>query len=153
MVNNVVLVGRLTKDPELSTTTTGLHYCRFILAVDRNISKKTASAEDQTADFPSVTAWRGSAEFLANYAKKGDRVSVVGRIQTRNYEKTDGSKVYVTEIVADRVSIEESKNRGTVVAPQDVAQQSVAQPEPIAQATPEYSPTGAIAMDDDSLPF
>ena len=104
MINNVVLVGRLTKDIELRKTQSGLSVASFTLACDRRLSQEQKNNGEQSADFISCVAWRGSADFLGRYAHKGDTVGVEGRIQTRNYDR-DGQKVYVTEIIANSVSI------------------------------------------------
>lgn len=97
-INNVVLVGRLTKDVELRKTQTNKSTCNFTLAVDRRFS------QNKEADFINCIAWNQSADFLSQYAGKGAIVSVEGRMQTRNYDGTNG-KVYVTEVVADSVQI------------------------------------------------
>lgn len=104
MINNVVLVGRLTKDVEIRKTQSGLSVASFTVACDRRLSQEQKNNNEQSADFISCVAWRGSADFLGNYAHKGDTVGVEGRIQTRSYDR-DGQKVYVTEIVANSVSI------------------------------------------------
>ena len=104
MINNVVLVGRLTRDIELRKTQSGLSVASFTIACDRRLSQEQRNNNEQSADFISCVAWRGSADFLGNYAHKGDTVGVEGRIQTRSYDR-DGQKVYVTEIVANSVSI------------------------------------------------
>ena len=104
MINNVVLVGRLTKDVEIRKTQSGLSVASFTVACDRRLSQEQRNNNEQSADFISCVAWRGSADFLGSYAHKGDTVCVEGRIQTRSYER-DGQKVYVTEIVANSVSI------------------------------------------------
>lgn len=104
MINNVVLVGRLTKDVEVKKTQSGLSVASFTVACDRRLSQEQRNNNEQSADFISCVAWRGSADFLGNYAHKGDTVGVEGRIQTRTYDR-DGQKVYVTEIVASSVSI------------------------------------------------
>lgn len=104
MINNVVLVGRLTKDVEVKKTQSGLSVASFTIACDRRLSQEQKNNGEQSADFISCVAWRGSADFLGQYSHKGDTVGVEGRIQTRNYDR-DGQKVYVTEIVANSVSI------------------------------------------------
>lgn len=104
MINNVVLVGRLTKDVEVKKTQSGLSVASFTIACDRRLSQEQKNNGEQSADFISCVAWRGSADFLGRYAHKGDTVGVEGRIQTRNYDR-DGQKVYITEIVANSVSI------------------------------------------------
>lgn len=102
-MNSVSLVGRLTKDPELRTTQSGLSYCQFTLAVDRRVSKE--SQTQQTADFIGCVAWRQSADYLSNYGQKGSVVALEGKIQTRNYDDRDGKKVYVTEVVANNLNL------------------------------------------------
>lgn len=104
MINNVVLVGRLTKDVEIRKTQSGLSVASFTVACDRRLSQEQKNNNEQSADFISCVAWRGSADFLGQYSHKGDTVGVEGRIQTRSYDR-DGQKVYVTEIIANNVSI------------------------------------------------
>ena len=96
-MNNVSLVGRLTKDPELKYTPNGQAVCSFSMAVDNPFAK------DGQADFINCLTWQKSAENLAQYCKKGRMISVVGRIQTRNFEGNDGRKVYVTEVLANDI--------------------------------------------------
>lgn len=103
MINRVVLAGRITKDPELRKTSSGLSTVSFTIACNRRFSK------DQT-DFISCVAWRQSADFLANYVRKGALIGVEGSIQTRNYENRQGQRIYVTEVLAEHVQILESKN-------------------------------------------
>ena len=104
MINNVVLVGRLTKDVEVKKTQSGLSVASFTIACDRRLSQEQKNNGEQSADFIICVAWRGSADFLGQYSHKGDTVGIEGRIQTRTYDR-DGQKVYVTEIVANSVSI------------------------------------------------
>lgn len=106
MINNVTLIGRLTKDVELKYTGSGLAVAQFTLAVARDFSSKNGEKE---TDFINCVMWRKSAETLANYAQKGSLIGVVGRIQTRNYENNQGQKVYVTEVVAERFNFLEKK--------------------------------------------
>ena len=106
MINNVVLVGRLTRDPELRFTGNGSAVATFNLAVNRNFTNQSGERE---ADFVNCVIWRKPAETLANYAKKGTLLGVVGRIQTRNYENQQGQKVYVTEVVCDNFQLLEPK--------------------------------------------
>lgn len=114
-MNCVALVGRLTKDPELRTTQSGLSYCQFTLAVDRRVSKD--SQTQQTADFIGCVAWRQSADYLSNYGQKGSVVALEGKIQTRNYDDRDGKKVYVTEVVANNLSLISSGTKKSSSAP------------------------------------
>ncbi len=103
--NKVILIGRLTADPELKTTTSGISVTSFTVAVDRRFAKET---DEVKADFINVVCWRKSAEFVARYFGKGKPILVEGQLQTRSYTANDGSKRYVTEVVADNVSFVES---------------------------------------------
>lgn len=107
MMNRVVLVGRLTKDPELRYTPNGVPVATFTLAVNRAFSNQQGERE---ADFINCVVWRRPAENVANFLKKGSLAGVDGRIQTRNYEGQDGKRVYVTEVVAESVQFLEPKN-------------------------------------------
>lgn len=106
MINNLTLVGRLTKDPDLKYTGNGTAVATFTLAVNRNFTNQSGERE---ADFINCVIWRKSAETLANYAKKGVLIGVTGRIQTRSYDNQQGQKVYVTEVIADNFQLLESK--------------------------------------------
>ncbi|WKG35932.1 single-stranded DNA-binding protein [Lactococcus lactis] len=110
MINNVVLVGRLTRDPELKYTPQNQAVGTFSLAVNRPF--KNANGERE-ADFINCVIWRQQAENLSNFAKKGALIGITGRIQTRNYENQQGQKVYVTEVVADNFQmLESNKSQG-----------------------------------------
>lgn len=98
MINNVVLIGRLTRDPELRYTPTNIATTQFNLACNRNFKNQNGEYD---ADFINCVIWRQQAENFANLVKKGNLVGITGRIQTRNYEGTDGKRVYVTEVVAE----------------------------------------------------
>ena len=102
LINNVVLVGRLTKDPDLRYTSSGTAVATFTLAVNRNFTSQNGNRE---ADFINCVIWRKSAETLANYARKGTLLGVTGRIQTRSYDNQQGQRVYVTEVVAENFQI------------------------------------------------
>lgn len=106
MINNVVLVGRMTKDAELRYTPSNVAVATFTLAVNRNRKNENGERE---ADFINCVIWRQQAENLANWAKKGTLIGVTGRIQTRNYENQQGQRVYVTEVIADNFQILESR--------------------------------------------
>ncbi|EHR0456617.1 single-stranded DNA-binding protein [Listeria monocytogenes] len=106
MMNRVVLVGRLTKDPELRYTPAGAAVATFTLAVNRTFTNQQGERE---ADFINCVVWRKPAENVANFLKKGSMAGVDGRVQTRNYEGNDGKRVYVTEIVAESVQFLEPK--------------------------------------------
>lgn len=108
MINRVVLVGRLTKDPDLRYTPQGTAVARFTLAVNRTFSNSNGEKE---ADFINCTVWRKQAENTANFLKKGSLAGVEGRIQTGSYEGQDGKRVYTTEVVADSVQFLEPKSQ------------------------------------------
>lgn len=110
MINNVVLVGSLTKEPDLRYTSNGTATASFTLAVNRSF--KNANG-DREADFINCVIWRKPAETLANYARKGTLLGVTGRIQTRNYENQQGQRVYVTEVVVENFQLLESKNNNS----------------------------------------
>jgi len=109
LLNRVILIGRLTRDPELRYTPTGVAVTQFTLAVDRPFSN---NQNEREADFIPVVTWRQLAETCANYLRKGRLAAVEGRIQVRNYDNNEGKKVYVTEVIADNVRFLESANRG-----------------------------------------
>lgn len=135
-MNNVTLIGRLVKDPEITYTTNKIAVCRFTIAVDRRFK----SDNQPTADFIPVVAWRKTAEFVAKYFSKGNRIALTGQIQTRSWDDTAGNKHYVTEVVADNVEFCESKKS-------DEPHKSA--PEPgYYDGDNEYA-----ALDDDDLPF
>ena len=105
-MNKVILMGRLTKDPEKRfTQTNNKQVSNFTLAVNRRFTEGT--------DFLNIVAWNKTAEFVSKYFKKGQQVAVIGNIQTRNYEKEDGTKVYITEVVAEEVYFADSKREET----------------------------------------
>ena len=106
MINNVVLIGRLTKDLDLKYSQSGTAVASFTLAVNRNFKNQDGNYE---ADFINCVIWRKSAELMANMARKGSQVGITGRIQTRSYEGKDGKRVYVTEVVADNFNMLDSK--------------------------------------------
>ena len=106
MINNAVLVGRMTRDVELRYTPSNQAVATFPLAVNRNFKNQNGERE---ADFINIVIWRQQAENLANWAKKGTLLGVTGRIQTRNYENQQGQRVYVTEVIADNFQILEKR--------------------------------------------
>jgi single-strand DNA-binding protein len=108
-INRVVLVGRLTKDPDLRHTPNGVPVATFTLAVNRPF---TGQSGEREADFINCVVWRKPAENVANYLKKGSLAGVDGRIQTRHYEGQDGKRIYVTEVQAESVQFLEPKNSG-----------------------------------------
>ena len=105
MLNNVVLMGRLTKDPELRQTPQGVSVAQFSLAVDRNYGR----TEEKQTDFINIIAWRNTADFVSKYFTKGQLVAVRGRLQTRTWQDQSGQKKYATDVVADEVFFAESK--------------------------------------------
>lgn len=111
MLNRVILIGRLTRDPELRYTPAGVAVAQFTLAVDRPFSRDQGGEREREADFIPVVTWRQLAETCANYLRKGRLAAVEGRIQVRNYENNEGRRVYVTEVIADNVRFLESPNR------------------------------------------
>ncbi|KAF1125760.1 single-stranded DNA-binding protein [Streptococcus agalactiae] len=116
MMNNVVLVGRLTRDVELKYTQSNVAVATFTLAVNRPFKNEAGERE---ADFINCVIWRQSAENLANWCKKGALIGITGRIQTRNYENQQGQRVYVTEVVAESFQLLESRKDNSQGAPQN----------------------------------
>jgi single-strand DNA-binding protein len=110
MLNRVILIGRLTRDPELRYTPAGVAVTQFTLAVDRPFTNQ--QTREREADFINIVTWRQLAETCANYLRKGRLAAVEGRIQVRNYDNNEGRKVYVTEVIADNVRFLESANSG-----------------------------------------
>ncbi|WP_240420321.1 single-stranded DNA-binding protein [Paenibacillus periandrae] len=109
MLNRVILIGRLTKEPELRYTPQGIAVTTFTLAVDRPY---TNQQKEKEADFIPIVTWRQLAETCANYLRKGRLAAVEGRMQVRHYDNNEGRRVYVTEVVADNVRFLESSNSG-----------------------------------------
>jgi single-strand DNA-binding protein len=107
MINRTLLVGRITRDPEVKKTQSGVSVVSFTLAVNRTYKKEG----EQEADFINCVAWRNQADFLGNYITKGALLGVDGRIQTRNYEDQTGKTVYITEVVCETVQALESKQQ------------------------------------------
>ncbi len=133
-MNKVILIGNLTKDPELATTNSGISVCRFTLAVTRNFANAEGERE---ADFLDIIVWRGQAENCHKYLRKGSKCAVIGSIQKRSYDAQDGTKRYVTEIIAETVEFLNSKNNGD-------GQEKVEDKKEVAELEP---------IDDDTLPF
>lgn len=148
MINRTVLTGRLTRDPELKTTQSGLSVATFTLAVNRQFSDKNGNRE---ADFINCVIWRKGAENLCNFTSKGSLIGVDGRIQTRSYDDKNGQKVYVTEVVVDSFSLLESKkdresNAGGYNAGNNNANSNNTQ-------DPFNSQGDTVDITDDDLPF
>ena len=143
MINNVTLIGRLTKDVELKYTPANQAVAQFTLAVNRTF--KNANGERES-DFINCVIWRKSAENFANFAKKGALIGITGRIQTRNYENAQGQRVYITEVIAENFQMLESRNQQQGQQQVQVTQQQAKQPDPFSGGTP-------MNLNDDSLPF
>mgnify|MGYP002517739138 CR=1 FL=1 len=101
MLNTVVLMGRITQDIELKSTTGGTSVIQFTVAVDRNFSKK---GEEKQTDFISCVAWKQTAEFISKHFGKGNMLAVTGRLQSRTFDDKNGVKHYVTEVIVDKAS-------------------------------------------------
>lgn len=143
MINSVCLMGRLTYDPELRKTPSGVSVLSFQIACDRNYQK---AGEERKADFIDVTAWRQTAEFVSRYFRKGSMIAVQGSIQTENYTDKDGNKRKQVQVVADQVSFCGSK------AETGTGYQEFTQPAP-SYASADNSDFEEIMDDDDELPF
>jgi len=107
-MNKVILVGRLTKDPEVKNTASQVTVCRFTIAVDRRFKDQNGQRQ---ADFINCVAWRQTANFISSYFHKGSRIGVVGSIQTRSYDDQSGQKRFVTEVVVDEAEFVESASQ------------------------------------------
>ena len=142
MINRVVLVGRLTKDVEVRKTQTGLSVASFTVACDRRTSR-SQDGNQQTADFINCVAWRQPADFLGQYARKGALVGVEGRIQTRSFDRQDGTKQYVTEVLCDNVNLLGSKGKSSG----NGQQQTTTLPED------KNVQEGTLDISNDDLPF
>lgn len=138
-MNRVILIGNLTKDPELTTTNNGISLCKFTIAVPRRFAGVDGERE---ADFLPVIVWRGQADNCYKYLKKGSKAAVCGSIQTRSYDGSDGTRRYITEIVADEVeflSSRQADSEGDEPAKEKPAKKDVVN---------KFEP-----IDDDNLPF
>ena len=142
-MNKVILIGNLANDPETRTTQSGIQQCSFRLAVQRRFANAQGVKE---ADFIPVVAWRQLAELCSRYLSKGRKVAVEGSIQTRSYDAQDGTKRYVTEIVAESVEFLGGGNQ------QQEAPAAPAQGDVVNQAQNTFG-NGFVEVDDDDLPF
>jgi len=157
-MNKVILIGRLTRDPELRYTSSNVPTASFSIAVDRTFTNQNGERE---ADFINIVVWRKQAENCKNYLSKGSQVAIEGRIQTRNYDGQDGKKVYVTEVVADNVQFlgSRSSNGATQQAFNDDATPYDFASEPASNQTTDVSSDpfadfgSSIEISDDELPF
>ena len=141
-MNKAILIGNLANDPESRTTASGVSVCQFRLAVQRRFANQQGVRE---ADFFNIVAWRQTAELCARYLSKGRKVAVEGTIQNRSYDAQDGSKRYVTEIVADQVEF--------LSSPQGDRQQRADNPPPPSEPSGYTSDPDAFTDVDDELPF
>ena len=144
-MNKAFLIGRLARDPELRTTPSGVSVCTFRLAISRRFANQQGVRE---ADFINIVVWRAQGENCARYLTKGSQCAVVGSIQTRSYDAQDGSKRYVTEIIADNVEFCDSRPDG--------ARPRNDNPPPPSEPPAGYgqqAPGGFTEVDDDELPF
>lgn len=150
-MNKVILIGRLTKDPEVKATSNQTPLCNFTVAVDRKY--KDANGNKQ-ADFINCLAWRQQATFIGQYFHKGSKICITGNIQTRSYEDQNNQKVYVTEVVVDEVEFVESASNKpaeqTTPAAAPVAPAIPVQPVPTIPVPEDF---GQVPEDDMDLPF
>ena len=144
MINSVVIMGRLTFDPELRTTPSGVSVVQFQVAVDRNFQRQ---GEERKTDFIDVTAWRQTAEFISRYFRKGPMIAVEGSIQTDNFTDNSGNKRKSVRVVANNVSFCGSKAESAVNT-----NPAYSQPAP-SYASADNSDFEEIVDDDEDLPF
>jgi len=148
--NKAILGGRLTADPELKQTQSGVPVCSFTVAVNRRFQSKNADGQQQT-DFINVVAWRQQAEFLTRYFRKGSSICVVGQIQTRKYQDKEGNNRTSTEVVADEINFVDAKGEGAAAG-----QGSAYAPDhyaPSYSSQQEIEPKFEEMSNDDDLPF
>ena len=141
-MNKVYLIGNLTRDPEVSTTNSGISVCRFAIAVNRNYTSVDGNRE---VDFFNITVWRTQAENCGKYLKKGSQVAVCGSLQNRSYEDKDGIKRNVTDVVANEVEFLTAKNAGG-----DDGYEPSKEDRP---TRPKKAKPVLEAIDDDDMPF
>lgn len=155
MINRVVLVGRLTKDPEFKVTPSGVSVATFTLAVDRGF--KNANGEKQT-DFLNCVVFRKQAENVNTYLSKGSMVGIEGRLQSRSYDNAEGRRVYVTEVICDSVQFLETKGKNTQSEQSNTNNQpqqnnAPTPPQNANSNNPFANATGPIDISDEMLPF
>lgn len=148
MINRVVLVGRLTKDPEFRTTQSGVDVSTFTLAVNRNFKSKNG---EQQADFINCVVFRKQAENVNNYLNKGSLAAIDGRLQSRSYENKEGQRVFVTEVVCDSVQFLEPKN--AQASNNNQSNNQVQRREKALQSDNPFNNSNNFDMDTDDLPF
>lgn len=150
-MNRVVLVGRLTRDPEMRTTTSGISQTRFTLAVNRRGTNQDGSRE---ADFINCVAWRGTAEAIAKYLTKGRELAVEGRIQTGSYDAQDGTKRYTTDVVVDNftfIGSGSANNQGGSFDSNNGPSNNIATTDISEDPFKDFG--NEVALSDDDLPF
>ncbi len=147
MVNRVVLVGRLTRDPLVKKTQTGKSVVSYTVAVNRRLSQQ------EQADFINCVSWERTADFLGQYAKKGALVSVEGRITSRSYDDATGKRVYVTEVVTDNVQLLESRNTTESRGPSEYGSSSGYSADNNAFNDDEFDSGPVLDISSDDLPF
>ena len=137
-MNKVILIGRLTRDPELKTTTTGVSITTFSIAVERNYVNEETGQRD--ADFINCQSWRKQAENIARYCNKGSQIALEGRLQVRSYDDRDGNRRFVTEVVADNVTFLSPKKKEEVEEQQE-------------ESNVDFNFEDEIELTEDDLPF
>ncbi|MBQ8212459.1 MAG: single-stranded DNA-binding protein [Clostridia bacterium] len=148
-LNKVILCGRLTADPELRQTNSGIAVVRFTLAVNRRMSKNADGSQNQQADFISVVAWRDRAEFIARYFRKGSALCITGSIQTSTWQDQQGQKRYATEVIADDAMFVDSKNENGAGGQYSTDSYNA----PSYSSSPASAPKFEELKTDDDLPF
>lgn len=148
-MNKVILVGRLTKDPEVKNTASQVPFCNFTVAVDRRFKDNNGQRQ---ADFINCVAWRQTASFIGQYFKKGSRIGLVGSIQTRTYDDQAGQRRYVTEVVVEEAEFVESASASAGKVAQPVAQAPYTAPvQATSAAAAPLAPSTPIAPSDDDF--
>ena len=148
-MNKVILIGNLTRDPEMRTTQGGVNVCTLGIAVQRRFANQQGVRE---ADFFNVVCWRQLADLCGRYLQKGRKVCVIGSLQNRSYDAQDGSKRYVTEVIADEVEFLNSPN-DSARPHYDAAPAREDAPIQENRESAPYQPTEMVEADDDELPF
>lgn len=148
-MNRVVLMGRLTKDPELRATASGIPVCRFTVACDRRFQKQ---GEEKQADFIPCVAWRQQAEFLSKYFAKGHRICCEGSIQTRSWTDDKGERQFSTEVQIDHIEFAQSRGESGFGTSQPSAP-SYAPQAPSAPSVPSGDVDAFMPIEEDDLPF
>lgn len=157
-MNKIILIGNLTADPEQGSTQNGKTFCRFNIAVNRTFTNNNG---ERVADYFNIITWSGLADNCAKYLFKGDKVGIHGSVQQNQYQRNDGTKTVLWNVVADEVEFLNSKHNNAKTAPnqqQDTkgGGQTNTQPQPNSRHTKQntlFDDMGIVEVDDDSLPF